>query len=115
MRQRSLQMDDETFDVMTQNAARRKLSRSAYIRTLVMSDAEHNRQPAPAKPTDPPRSGAATREDAGAPAGEPKQGIVLPDPGADEFVVSGNSVRTKRDKPKLGEPGYRRPRRDIDL
>lgn len=116
-KQRSIQMDDETYALLVGAAEQRNISRAAIIRELIHAEyggdrapdvepTPESRHPSPAKHAAPQRAGAAPRKDAGAKDGGPtatRPEDLLPDTRADTFDVSGGRVRTRRSRPKMGE------------
>lgn len=90
-KQRSIQMDDETYGLLVGAAEQRNISRAAIIRELIHAEYGGDRAPDVDK---------LAPQQAAEPA-EPE--IALPDTRADTFDVSGGKVRAKRSRPKLGE------------
>lgn len=104
-KQRSLQMDDETFGLLESAEQRTGLSKSALVSALIWKAYGG----APAGEDEPPTRGGVEfkheiiettrqqRPDAD------RLSSILPPEGADNFKVQGGRVKHTRDKPKMGE------------
>jgi hypothetical protein len=97
-KQRSFQLDDETFALVEAAERRTGLSKSAVIGRLLWAEYGGNQQPAaPAQPEMAPARIEEARREA------PTLKTPLPPDSADSFAVKGNRVEHKKDKPKKGE------------
>lgn len=90
-RQRSFHLTDDVYAIVQERAAAEGISNSGWISNLIRSGgaapAAQTQEPLANEPSDPPRSGSATRKGAGPAAPANKRNIVLPDERASTFSV----------------------------
>lgn len=96
-KQRSIHMDDETFDLLQSLAAKHKINNSSVVRMALAAFAEGGQpRPVAASPLLAAPYGQRPVEDAATqqtPA--PAASSILPDPRVSSFNVSGGKVRGK--------------------